>query len=76
MAYTSGEGVGRGDLPVIEGVVDHRGEEVHRLHQGFTPAVEKDARIIEGGVIHQDAAVTLAPRQTLQRRAQVSRTQL
>jgi len=44
-----GKGVGGGDLPVSVGVVDDRGEEIHRLDQGAGGIEAEHGRIIGGG---------------------------
>ena len=51
------ERVGGGDLAEGEGVVDHRGEEVHGLDEGGGRVQTEDPRVVARGEVHEHAGV-------------------
>ena len=53
-----GQGVGGGDGPEGRGVVHHRREEVHGLHQRRLLVEAEHARVVPRAVVHQDAGVS------------------
>ena len=64
------QGIGRGDLPEGIGVIDHRREEIHRLHQGNILGNAVDGSIVPAVVANQKVGVFFAPGQLFQNAAQ------
>ena len=54
-----GEGVGGGDRPEGLGIVHHRGEEIHRLHEGGPRVETEHPGVVPGRVVHQDPRVVV-----------------
>jgi hypothetical protein len=70
------QGIGRSDLPEGIGVIDHRREEIHRLHQGNILGNAVDGSIVPAVVANQKVGVFFAPGQLFQNAAQYPGTQL
>ena len=64
------EGVCRRDLAEGVGVIHHRWEEVHRLHQRDVVGDAVDSRIVPAVVAHEKVGVFLTPGQLFQNMAQ------
>ena len=70
------QGIGRGNLSESIGVIDHRREEIHRLHQGNVLGNAVDGSIVPAVVTNQKVGVFFAPGQLFQNAAQYPGTQL
>ena len=70
------QGIGRGNLPKGIGVINHRREEIHRLHQGNVLGNAVDGSIVPAVVANQKVGVFFAPGQLFQNMAQHSRAEL
>ena len=70
------ESVCRRDLAEGVGVIHHRREEVHRLHQRDVVGDAVDSRIVPAVVAHEKVGVFLTPGQLFQNMAQHSRAEL
>ena len=70
------ESVCRRDLAEGVGVIHHRREEVHRLHQRDVVGDAVDSRIVPAVVAHEKVGILLAPGQLFQNMAQHSRAEL
>ena len=70
------EGVCRRDLAEGVGVIHHRREEVHRLHQRDVVGDAVDGRIVPAVVAHEKVGVFLAPGQLFQNMAQYACAEL
>ena len=55
------QGIGRGNLPEGIGVIDHRREEIHRLHQGNVLGDAVDGSIVPAVVANQKVGVFFRP---------------
>ena len=70
------QGIGRGNLPEGIGVIDHRREEIHRLHQSNVLGNAVDGSIVPAVVANQKVGVFFAPGQLFQNAAQYPGPQL